>query len=111
MGRDTGIAEILFRRVHKMVESRCGLICKGCEWKEKEGCTGCVNMNNPFWGTCNVKNGCVGKGLEHCGQCADFPCDELTSMQEGDNRVEQCKIWAKAEKNGEGCRCKKGCTK
>ena len=33
-----------------MVESRCGLTCSGCPYREQMGCKGCVNIEKPFWG-------------------------------------------------------------
>ena len=32
-----------------MIDSRCGLHCTGCEWKESQGCGGCIETNgNPL---------------------------------------------------------------
>ena len=83
-----------------MFESRCGIQCTQCDYAEKMNCKGCLAMNNPFWGTCDVKNCCEQRKYDHCGQCPDFPCDELTGMsyaeEEGDNgkRIETCRMWA-----------------
>ena len=84
-----------------MIESRCGILCSGCEYKGKMNCDGCISIDKPFWGECDVKICCEKKGLEFCGLCDIFPCDVLKSMSysdcgEGDNgkRIEQCKIWA-----------------
>lgn len=82
-----------------MIESRCGICCSGCGYKESVGCTGCVTMEKPFWGDCPVKVCCESKSLEHCGECADFPCETLHAFaydkEHGDNglRIEQCKNW------------------
>lgn len=32
-----------------MTESRCGLLCSECSFRETSGCKGCVNMDKPFW--------------------------------------------------------------
>ena len=84
-----------------MVESRCGILCKDCAYRESMGCTGCTHIDKPFWGdTCPVKSCCEGKGYSHCGLCAEMPCAQLTEFAyaqgEGDNgkRIEQCKKWA-----------------
>lgn len=83
-----------------MIESRCGSLCNECEWRERTGCTGCTNLEKPFWGECAVKLCCEGKNLEHCGQCSDFPCELLKEFaydkEHGDDgkRIEQCRIWA-----------------
>ena len=85
------------------VDSRCGLHCTGCTWKESHGCRGCIPTNgNPFHGECPVAVCCQKKGLVHCGQCPEIPCDLLTSYscdeKTGDApvgaRIEQCKRWA-----------------
>ena len=61
-----------------MIESRCGLLCAQCAYREQMNCPGCVHMDKPFWGdACPVKFCCEGKGHDHCGQCGDFPCGML----------------------------------
>lgn len=83
-----------------MVESRCGLLCGQCEYREKMGCAGCVNMEEPFWGdSCPVKGCCEEKEHGHCGMCPAFPCELLHGFaydpQQGDNgaRIDRCRAW------------------
>ncbi len=42
-----------------------------------------------FWGECDLAKCCFAKGLEHCGKCDDFPCDQLKAFSfdeaQGDN--------------------------
>jgi len=87
-----------------MIDSRCGLHCTGCEWKETQGCGGCIETNgNPFHGKCPVAACCQDKGFMHCGECPDIPCELLTKYsndpEHGDKpagkRIEQCREWAK----------------
>ena len=81
------------------VESRCGILCGGCEYRESMGCGGCVHIEKPFHGACPVKDCCEGKGLVHCGQCPEFPCEQLRAYaydpEQGDNgqRLVQCQMW------------------
>lgn len=84
----------------KMIESRCGLLCAQCAYREQMNCPGCVHMDKPFWGdSCPVKVCCEGKGHSHCGQCGQFPCEMLHQFaydeKQGDNgkRIEQCRCW------------------
>lgn len=91
-----------------MIESRCGLLCSQCGYREQTGCTGCVSMKRPFWAEhCPVKDCCETRKLEHCGQCAEFPCQLLSSFaydkDQGDDgkRLEQCKCWVQREKKAE----------
>lgn len=60
------------------VQSRCGLLCDGCAWRESHGCKGCVASNGqPFYGACPVAACCQRKGYLHCGECPDTPCEKL----------------------------------
>ena len=88
------------------VQSRCGLLCDGCAFRESMGCAGCVALNGkPFWGECPVAACCKGKGYEHCGECADMPCDVLRGFSCGEDehcdkpagaRLAVCRAWARA---------------
>lgn len=84
-----------------MIESRCGILCSQCEYKEPMGCGGCIHIEKPFWGEqCPVKSCCEDNTLDHCGTCKNFSCELLTQFaydeEQGDNglRIEQCKKWA-----------------
>lgn len=84
-----------------MIESRCGILCKECKYREQAGCNGCISIKKPFWGEkCPVKYCCEGRKLSFCGECADFPCDLLNQFaydrKQGDNgkRIEQCRKWS-----------------
>lgn len=83
-----------------MVQSRCGLLCDECEYREQTGCAGCIpSMGNPFHGKCPVAICCQEKTLDHCGQCSAFPCSQLNDYawdaEHGDNgaRLETLKEW------------------
>ncbi len=83
-----------------MIESRCGTLCSRCEFRESTGCTGCVNIEKPFWGeNCPVKDCCEEKGHAHCGQCGEFPCQLANEFaydpEHGDGgvRLAQCRKW------------------
>ena len=88
----------------KVIESRCGLLCSECGYREQMNCKGCVSITKPFWGdACPVKSCCEEKKQEHCGLCPDFPCDLLKQFaydkEQGDDgkRIEQCKKWASSK--------------
>ncbi len=90
-----------------MIESRCGVVCSECDYREQFNCSGCVNIAVPAWGQCEVKICCENKKLQHCGECDTFPCMQLNQFaydaEHGDNglRIEQCKKWC-AECNSTG---------
>lgn len=90
-----------------MVESRCGILCSKCEYREKMGCQGCVAIHKPFWGdSCPVKDCCESRGHDHCGHCSNFPCKLLNDFaydkEQGDNgkRIEVCRSWKSYDGHG-----------
>jgi general stress protein 26 len=88
------------------VQSRCGLLCKWCKYKEPMNCPGCIALNGKAsWSdeACDVSKCCIDKGYAHCGECPDVPCEKLRSLSYGDDehndkpegaRIEVCKAWA-----------------
>ena len=72
------------------VESYCGTACSLCSFREKTSCPGCRPLGGKmFWGTCGLAACCIERKLEHCGQCAEFPCEQLKEYsfdsKHGDN--------------------------
>ena len=87
-----------------MIESRCGILCGQCQYREQMGCPGCVNIDKPFWAdACPVKACTEGKTHAHCGQCQNFPCQLLNQFAydekqgDGGKRIEQCRLCKGAE--------------
>lgn len=85
-----------------MIESKCGILCASCDFRNKCGCGGCIETDgHPFYGACSVANCCKNKDVEFCGECSEFPCDLLMRFscdpEHGDNpkgaRIEQCMEW------------------
>lgn len=104
---EDGVAKWLerknFTEEKQMIDTRCGLQCEGCEYKESCNCGGCIATNgNPFHGECPVAQCCQEKGYVHCGECPDIPCKLLSDYscdkEHGDTppgaRIEQCLKWA-----------------
>ena len=92
-----------------MADSRCGLHCTGCAFKESHGCGGCIETNGiPFHGKCPVAICCQEKGRVHCGQCENIPCELLTQYScdpvHGDHpqgaRIAQCRRWKRKNTQG-----------
>ncbi len=95
--------------VKAMIESRCGLLCSECEYRKTVACTGCTDMEKPFWGdSCPVKSCCEAKKHSHCGECEEFACSLLHSFaydaKQGDNgtRLEHCRKWRQGCGKGDG---------
>ncbi len=83
-----------------MVESRCGLLCSECKYRDEVNCQGCLRIDRPFWGeSCPIKSCCETNGYEHCGLCKEFPCNLLKQFaydeKQGDDgkRIIQCQKW------------------
>jgi hypothetical protein len=82
-----------------IVQSRCGLLCHGCEDYISGKCPGCIALNGKSsWrrdDDCDWSRCCINKGLSHCGDCPDFPCweDNEFDIPPG-SRNEVCKAWA-----------------
>lgn len=83
-----------------MIESRCGLLCSECKYRDIMKCPGCLKIKKPYWGkSCPIKNCCESKGKVHCGQCDRFPCKQLHEFAydpatgSGGTRIEQLTDW------------------
>ena len=88
------------------VQSRCGLLCKWCKYKEPMNCPGCIALNGKAsWSDdcCDVSKCCIDKGYTHCGECPEVPCEKLKGLSYGEDehndkpegaRIEVCKAWA-----------------
>jgi hypothetical protein len=58
--------------------SYCGIDCSVCTWREPQNCRTCKEYKGDIWhGVCAVAKCCIGKGLEDCGHCGEFPCQLL----------------------------------
>jgi hypothetical protein len=86
-----------------IVDSRCGLHCGACVFKDEYHCGGCIETNgHPFHGECPVAVCCQNRGYVHCGECSEIPCAQLSlyscDPEQGDNppgeRIWVCKQWA-----------------
>lgn len=90
-----------------MVDSRCGLLCSKCTYREPCNCGGCIETNgHPFHGECHIAVCCQTKGYSHCGQCPVMPCEQLYNYscdggEHSDNppgaRLEILREWTKKE--------------
>jgi hypothetical protein len=84
-----------------MIESRCGLLCSECSFRESFNCGECKNIPE-YCG----ENNCSKKdsnGHTLCGSCEKTTCGKLhsysyTDPNHGDNppgaRIKRCKKWA-----------------
>lgn len=91
--------------------SPCGILCDDCAWfkgEEDPRCKGCLEIEGrAFWGddVCETY-ACVEKrGVEHCGECNEFPCTDFMGRydpEEGpENAVKRAGILAYRKKHGD----------
>ena len=67
------------------VITACGECCVGCSKKAAGSCPGCIEADGyvPEWaesGRCKVHACTREHGLQFCGLCEEFPCNELSEM-------------------------------
>tara|TARA_Y100001933_G_C18627999_1_gene409178 strand:+ start:127 stop:429 length:303 start_codon:yes stop_codon:yes gene_type:complete len=84
----------------------CGTYCETCDWKEKMNCKGCkAHASEVFWGTCKIAECAIEKGIDHCGECHEVPCEKLkdayNNAEHGDNgeRLTNLKMWAEGKES------------
>ncbi len=63
--------------------SPCGALCNYCIYfkgEKQPQCPGCRAVEGkPFWGSCEIYACAEKHGVEHCGLCDEFPCDNFVS--------------------------------
>ncbi len=62
----------------------CGMLCALCTRYRTNGtsrCPGC-SKDGYYTEACKAHHCCRGKGLAHCGLCAEFPCARLGKMSD-----------------------------
>lgn len=85
-------------------KAMCGGDCGDCTWREQFNCPGCTECKaNMFWGECDKAKCCLEKGLAHCGECENLPCEKLSALfadpEHGDRgaRLRNLRAWAAGE--------------
>jgi len=67
-----------------IIDTRCGLSCVNCEFRERTGCGSCIATNgHPFHGECSVAICCQNKGFLHW---ITLKVQELNSARNGQNK-------------------------
>lgn len=87
-----------------LITTYCGLSCQNCEFKEANGCQGCVATKGFAFHcsdeACPVANCAIEKSVPFCGMCSEFPCQLLQAYscdpEHGDTpagaRIEACRL-------------------
>ena len=54
---------------------KCGFYCGSCPTYREGGCLGCMEEHRE--GDCFTRDCVLRSGLDCCGACRQFPCDDL----------------------------------
>ena len=60
----------------------CGVDCAVCPDYTGSKCPGCRKSEWPEGDPCMPIACCQGRGIDFCGQCADFPCADMGDFYE-----------------------------
>lgn len=59
--------------------SKCGFYCGSCSLYTNGACKGCRMQHSE--GDCFTFDCVSNKGIEYCGLCEDFPCDDIINRE------------------------------
>jgi hypothetical protein len=74
----------------------CGFYCGSCPTYIKGECAGCRAAHEK--GNCFTFDCVQERGLAYCGQCADFPCDELFARERATVLDKNWLAWKRRER-------------
>jgi len=58
---------------------KCGFYCGSCPTYVEDECTGCRTAHNE--GACYTFDCVTNKGIDYCGLCEKFPCNEIMTRE------------------------------
>ena len=79
---------------------KCGFYCGACSTYLAGNCKGC--MQEYTKGDCFSRDCVMEKGLDFCGQCSSFPCDDIIGKPHATVLDPQWLLWEKARIIGKG---------
>jgi len=74
----------------------CGFYCGSCPTYLEGDCEGCIAKHQP--GDCFTHTCVQEKGLRFCGECSDFPCDEILSRKKATVLDKEWLAWKRRQK-------------
>ena len=75
---------------------KCGFYCGSCPTHRTGGCSGCLTAHSR--GDCFTIDCTQDRGVEYCGRCERFPCDELLSKEKATVLDPRWLIWKRRER-------------
>ena len=76
---------------------KCGYYCGYCPTFIQGKCAGCVDGNQA--GVCYSRDCVLKKGIHACGECVDFPCEEIIERPKATLLSTPWLEWKKSQKN------------
>ena len=74
---------------------KCGFCCASCPSYRNGKCKGC---NSQGEGDCFTRDCVLKKGIDYCGLCPDFPCDDILTRSHVTVPGKEWLEWKKSEK-------------
>lgn len=78
---------------------KCGFYCGSCPDFIKGDCSGCRTTHKE--GDCFTFDCVVEQGVEFCGQCPNFPCQDLFTREKHTVLDSKWLQWKLRQRNGE----------
>lgn len=69
------LGEIEERQNPELLIGKCGFYCGSCPTYVSGECAGCMEAHEA--GDCYTRDCVLKRGLDYCGKCEGFPCDEI----------------------------------
>lgn len=75
---------------------KCGFYCGSCPTYISGECEGCMDAH--VTGDCFTRDCVLERGLDYCGKCKNFPCDEIMTREKATVLDRQWLVWKKMTK-------------
>ncbi len=72
---------------------KCGFYCGACPTYISGNCSGCMDAHTE--GDCFSRDCVLSKGLDFCGRCGQFPCEELLHKPHSTVLDKEWLLWKK----------------
>ena len=79
---------------------KCGYYCGSCPTYISGDCKGCRAAHTS--GDCYTFDCVDREGLEYCGQCGKFPCDEIMTREKATVLDKRWLAWKKSQRRKAG---------
>ena len=80
----------------KELIGKCGFFCGSCPTYISGKCLGCRSAHNK--GDCFTFDCVDQKGITYCGQCGDFPCDEIIHREKATVLDKEWLVWKRSQR-------------